>query len=672
MISGEWDCSDASDEQAIFIIKEFSAHNRLLAVDFTKVLQTCWNRYRQQPFNNICNLTEQYPCLPANISSSIPLLDQITSTHRPCISLNQIGDGISNCYGAIDERNLISDCTTSSEQIGFNFRCKTNNSLMNCQIEYPYLCNAIMRCSNKQDDAVLCSYRPNISHSECNENNALDVVCYDGECKKNARCNGELQCTYGEDEYWCNTAKNTGDGNFFYRQSRRKGRTDRQYLVSLPDYPNMHDDEKQRVRTISSERIIDKQLLPFEIYQTNAMIPSICNRGIAVQYFDQIVCFCPPSLYGRFCQYYSDRITVITHIKRHVTNFMYLNVLATLIFQNETMIDYHLFRTATNSEQKQRFYLLYKRSKMFLSYKQQRYMNREQITKEHPFSIRFEAYDDNMTLIFVWYYHIYFDFLPAFRFSKVLKINQTNSTLACPTDHRCNRLHSTCYRYQNLFNKDLYYCHCKENFMGPYCNEFDQHQYCKQCSEKSVCKPAYPLCLCSPNIYGSGCHQSIDSMCSENNPCQNNGTCYYSFDPSSEEHYRCECSDQFQGKYCEIEKMRLKIYLENMQLRDVVATVQYYNLNRRTLQLDLESQYWYDGQYLLFSPIKLDYSLKRPPTLGILKMYLDAETRTHPIYYLLYIQINIILVSITVNLTESNQCLGKKRRDDVLFLTPLS
>ena len=77
-------------------------------------------------------------------------------------------------------------------------------------------------------------------------------------------------------------------------------------------------------------------------------LPFICNRGVAVKYYTgDTVCFCPPSFYGSQCEFYSDRITVATHL--NLTNYRssfqqteVIKVLTTFLFEDQ-IIDYYEF-----------------------------------------------------------------------------------------------------------------------------------------------------------------------------------------------------------------------------------------------------------------------------------------------------------------------------------------
>ena len=76
---GEWDCSDGSDEQRLFIMNHLSAHNAKL-MNITELKQQCDQQYRSDntPFSDICNASSEYPCFrtdtdaPLNITRNRP------------------------------------------------------------------------------------------------------------------------------------------------------------------------------------------------------------------------------------------------------------------------------------------------------------------------------------------------------------------------------------------------------------------------------------------------------------------------------------------------------------------------------------------------------------------------------------------------------------------------
>jgi hypothetical protein len=72
----------------------------------------------------------------------------------------------------------------------------------------------------------------------------------------------------------------------------------------LKDFIPYHPDQPSQNKTINIfSQFPDEQ-------QYDGREGWICGRGIAIKK-NEIQCFCPPSLYGEYCQYFSDRIPVI-------------------------------------------------------------------------------------------------------------------------------------------------------------------------------------------------------------------------------------------------------------------------------------------------------------------------------------------------------------------------
>jgi hypothetical protein len=179
---GEWDCSDGSDEQSIFMLDYFNDHNSKL-MNLTKIKERCYQQYRSNntPFSDICNISLEYPCFRTGISDPLNI-----TLHRPCINLTQIGDGKTDCLSDLDERNRL-QCSDLG-MLGFHFRlndtfCVQYNLL--CTTSYPWTSG-----TNVAYDTI-CFHQKKLfkngTVSSCNSLN--DVMCLDDVCLKNARCN---------------------------------------------------------------------------------------------------------------------------------------------------------------------------------------------------------------------------------------------------------------------------------------------------------------------------------------------------------------------------------------------------------------------------------------------------------------------------------------------------
>jgi hypothetical protein len=138
----EWDCSDGSDEENLFAFSHTITHN------------------------------------------------------RPCISLEQLGDGRVDCIGGIDERNTIQHCFLPTT-LGRDFMCATSRT---CIDEFD-ICK--YQCPVLSDNFVMCNYHTkSLSYFE-----SYDVTCLDGQWKKNVKSNRVHDCFYGEDEYMCDRSQ---------------------------------------------------------------------------------------------------------------------------------------------------------------------------------------------------------------------------------------------------------------------------------------------------------------------------------------------------------------------------------------------------------------------------------------------------------------------------------
>ncbi|CAF1680163.1 unnamed protein product, partial [Adineta ricciae] len=282
---GSWDCSDASDEQGIFmIIEQLSLHNQIVLGDISKIKERCFNHYKHQPFSNICNITHEFPCLLANVLDPLNIIQ-----NRPCIDLKQIGDGVQDCFNNLDERNIVTGCV--NKQKGFDVYCQTEGEC----IYYTMMCNK--RCPNPFDDSPICSLIGN-GTNECP--NKYDAICLNKSCIIGARCNGIIECPNGEDEYWCSSHRNDIFKAIDYRLEKLSVFNQVKTIGLLPEFPPAESllSSSSLLQSFSSENIslIDKQVFHDDDDET-VHYPFICNKG--VQFADHMsnkyICFCPPS-----------------------------------------------------------------------------------------------------------------------------------------------------------------------------------------------------------------------------------------------------------------------------------------------------------------------------------------------------------------------------------------
>ena len=621
---GEWDCSDASDEEGIVLAQPWSEHNNKLNATLDERRDECKTRYSRQPFSALCNDTAHlFPCYLPNMTNAVDILKP---NQRPCISLKQIGDGKEDCYMGFDEKNMRSD--QLGNMLGFQLACGNNS-----YVPFIHACLKEFSCM----DPILCSYKSQ-NKSFCSENK--DVVCLNGTCVPNARCNGVFDCLpYGEDEYWC-----TSSSLPIYRLGKEATSLER--VVKWFLFP------KPQLTNVTSK------LLPTHFEKTRADTfywqSFTCNRGVYVAAVGDIHnCFCQPAYYGSHCQYFNDRITIVARIDREtlpkrLTDSV-LTIQTNLLFDGE-VIDHHEFHSdpVFDYMEKQRFYLSYSRSTKMLKHKRARYRNRSDIVTNHPYSIHFDVYllpsnTSTAEELGSWRYPVYFDFLPSHRLAPVLKFPSWWNSLdpcqgmTCPLNSVCRPI------FNSKKNKSIitsFYCSCQNGFYGNNCQQY-QIVCERYCSSHSLCKPdkrgqlsntLNPFCVCPLGRFGARCNLRHDEC--DSNPCLNNGTCHHTYDPSGERRFVCLCSQLFRGDLCQSEKMSVRVDIVNMTVTEPVAVVaQLYDVHKHSLELQFVHQQVYKG---LPSTIRYNHDQANQPMLGVLKIY--DRSPSPALYFIMYIQ----------------------------------
>ena len=471
------------------------------------------------------------------------------------------------------------------------------------------------------------------------------------------RCNGEIECDHGEDEYRC---PSSGD-RIGYRLDKHRGQKNRQRtinwsyfpyikveMITLPNQMEYYAMSKKKLKTGSNEAMAGAFM---------------CNRGLAVQSNQNIRCFCSGTYYGDRCQYFNDRITIITHLNLTHTAYMQsesgtvvIKIVAFFLFENEEVLDWHEFHVVPAIERlgytKHKFQLTYSRFDRLLKYKKQRHFNRTDIIHNHPFSVEFlvfELKENSSVELGVWKYLIYYDFLPSFRLATVLRFPQTYLN---ENNNPCKNI--TCHSNaicMPLFTKqrESYTCSCKSGFYGRHCQLFWEN--CNNyCSTLSKCRPIsrslvsnakQPLCICPLDHFGPRCNLKYNAC--QSVVCRNNGTCRHTFDYSGQRSFVCICQNYFYGDLCQNEKSSIYITIANFSLMNdaLASVVQYYDVNNVTFELALRYQQVSRG-----IPIHVQYrhSQIEAPVLGILKAYVSLTAFN---YYILYIQPNISMINVT-------------------------
>ena len=455
-----------------------------------------------------------------------------------------------------------------------------------------------------------------------------------------------------------------------YRVSKQQKLTNRNKFVTLPKYPPKVS--KMMVITTKEQKSFVKRNA---VADSDASIASFkCNRGVAVSHHtNRIICFCPPSYYGDYCEYHSDRLT--SHVHLNVSNSSYapitidqnmtIKVLVLLMHENQIIHNrqFHV-RSAVDFHRlvKKNYHLIYSREAKLLEEKIRRRSNRSLIVDHNSYYLRYEVYElrtnSSIRFVSVWQYPIFFDFLPSFRLAKVLRFHQkrSESFLSPCLSNSCNFSNAKCRVLQN--DPEKYVCLCDPGYSGEQCSNRDQHCTNNFCHSDSLCKPTYmgstagtrlPFCLCPLNVYGTRCGLVHDQCWS--NPCKNNGTCY----PSTSDFTKinCVCHKDYYGKMCEIKKeaIDLTIHANNVS---GVTLVQYFYIDFRSLDLTLahQSSHKQPPDYLHYP-----YASMYSPNIVLLKSFSDTSQR-YPKIFVSSVSINEKKVNSSTTLTDKNLCVN--------------
>jgi hypothetical protein len=651
---GEWDCPDASDE--LFDINHLSNHNQMINRIGKPITCATNMSSKIQVFHNFCNITIEYPCLLINFTQ----LSDVLHT-RPCINISQIGDGKIDCLGGLDERNTQIHCH-GMYQLGFAFHCRSTPK--EC-IDDQKLCTSTNRCPNPNDDLLLCgNYHSNVSDTR-------DFICINGTSINNARCNEKIDCEYGEDEYWCSPYR-PETGSKQYRLSKRQDQMSVKKFIEWPRYPPRSGEKKVIIE--NEQKIRVKRNIPVNIPSSIAAL--LCNRGVAVlHYTNKIICFCPPSYYGDYCEYHNDRIASYVHLNfsdspyAHspvaVDSNILVKVLVLFMHENQ-VIHSHQFHSRPSYDLshrvKKRHHLLYSKEAKLLEKKIRRIRNRTSIVDHSPYYLQYEAYElqanQKIRFLGVWRYSIYFDFLPSFRFAKVLRyLDRSSQVFHSPCQSNpCNSSNAECHVLQNDHKK--YVCLCKSGYSGEYCSI--QDQYCAKnfCHPNALCKSSYlgsiagnrlPFCLCPLDVYGTRCGLTYD-QCSSN-PCKNNGTCYASTSDITK--VNCLCNQDYHGDFCQSGKETIEFTVNNSNVSGV-SVVQYIYIEINTLDLTLAHQVVFKQPP---DHLHYQYAKKFAPNIVLLKNYQAIDSK-YPTIFLLILSINENNINVSITLEDTELCLN--------------
>ncbi|CAF4301199.1 unnamed protein product [Rotaria socialis] len=261
------------------------------------------------------------------------------NNERKCLTLNRLDTGIPNCLNNYDESlygtgsgikwnlpcstNLKTDChlvkTYIQQSSARNF--SSNTPLVNRErqttidrISFQQYCDSFWDLEKHVDEmSSSCKYWI------CKND---EYQCGTGQCiALDWVCDGEWDCSDASDE----------EAILLNQNSKKRLSRERRVLIpniSFPIEGTLKTNKHQSSKSIINLR--NDQSFKVHSYQ--------CNRGIAVVEINETRCLCPPAYYGDWCQFFSDRISIIAHINQ-TTEFktisnMTFKIKVNLLFNN--------------------------------------------------------------------------------------------------------------------------------------------------------------------------------------------------------------------------------------------------------------------------------------------------------------------------------------------------
>ena len=641
----QWDCRDAEDE-----------HYWL-----NSTIQTAFPGASQHDFSNRSYF------IPSSCSSqSHPFLCLSFNATRQgfeCFNRSQIGDGHIDCAGGFDERMTLPHCSGQPfAMLEENFLCPSSNIC----IPFHLHCLTNHRCPNRSDDKYWCERENHQSSSPFDEETFL---CFNGELLQSQRCDGTLECLFGEDEYACDYSY-----SYSWIRSREKKRfllKVKSQIVRLNSFPR-----DSNFTPFNSNSLSTATLSPAINRSSSSLIsPYWCNRGLGVLSTTRtnqstVICFCPPQYYGHKCQFHQDRLSVVLQLNftrsiysRGKDSQILFQLVVVFVLNDEMLMrdQFHLHPSSESSRSKIHTNFVYPHSSSFREQRRRRFFNRTSLLLSNPFSIRIELYrtrrDEKSLLIALWRYPLSFDHLPVSRLAKVLHLRESfvNPCSSCPchSNERCQPL---------MNNPSQFICLCPPNFGGENCSRTDRQCDRGYCAKGSLCQPnifssmredsssSLPFCLCRLNRVGHRCSIEHDGCLSS--PCLHGGSCFPDSKPGR---VICVCPREYFGSECQSRRpsIRLSVSLTSPEHRG--AVIQYLRIDLVSLDVHLVDQ----QVFKTFPPL-VEYFHSDPqttlPEIVLTKLYSTDKDSIPADLYLLSVHLNISFLTGTTQISKINRC----------------
>ncbi|CAF1373254.1 unnamed protein product [Adineta steineri] len=404
---------------------------------------SCSNIYtRCDNIWNCRNGEDELNCQPTKCNSREHLCLSSNSSETFCLPVEQAGDGIVDCRGAMDERHL-------------------------CRLGYPTSPMKRYRCWNSNTCILVTSF--------CTVDDLCPLDDNMIDCSSVFACSFQFAPLTEAEELVCNLDESRKVTKLYFRL----GKSSDHLLIS----------DSHLTRDIHSDPSLNRQTN----IGINYHLVWYCNRGILVQIDSRAEkkCLCPPSYYGNRCEFQSERISLTIQFKRSIAaewNTIF-NILCLLIdLKTNEIITYEQFSYISSRDCGTKF-------NIYLLYDQQPKIN------SRNYSVRIDVYERiHLDYRASWLFSVPFYFLPVNRLAFQLSIpNRRLIVMTCSIS--C--IHGECVTYVN--DNNTHFCRCYQGWSGLKCS-IRHHCDCSSLSLCIGSVKNTSICICSVNKFGPRCY----------------------------------------------------------------------------------------------------------------------------------------------------------------------